>query len=56
METDLRVVTRNEEAEKVEEKKINEKDGEIKKEESGNQGDEEERGITLDHFIHKRSP
>ena len=36
--------------------KFEEKDGEIEKEESGNQGDEEERGVTLDYFIDKNSP
>lgn len=56
MEADLGSVNRNEEVEKVQEDKIKEKVGEIKKEENRNQGDEENKGVTLDYFIGKNSP
>lgn len=50
------MVTRKKEAEKVKESKIEENDCEIEKEESGNQCEEQERGVALYHLIDKNYP
>lgn len=56
METDFGLVTRKEEVEKIKKDKIKEKKVEIEKKGNGNQGDKEERGVTLYYFIDKKSP
>lgn len=48
MEMDFGVVTKKGEAEKVKKVKIEIKEGGSEKEDSENQGDKEERGITID--------
>ncbi|XP_050877805.1 uncharacterized protein LOC127081603 [Lathyrus oleraceus] len=56
VETNFRLVTRKEEVEKIKKDKIKEKKVEIEMDENGNQGNDEERGFTLDYFINKNSP